>query len=288
MNTTATAIVSVLAASAAAVAVSLAMRPRAEVAPPEISAELRAELAALRESHASLTQQIDALRAMPAHAAVAAPPQRVEAGLGDDQVAAAVEAYLQQRGDKVAEAALVAGKATFDLEADFEELVGTNYWQNTAMWKKAFDAGRMEDVIAKFEELAEQSPQDVQAQMNLANAYMAYLQFDQTKWQYSMKADGVYDRVLALDNTHWEARFTKAVSYTFWPEFLGKKTEAVSHFETLVEQQELLPPADHHAETYLYLGNLLADRDPDRARQIWAKGAKRHPMNKELQKKLGQ
>ncbi|HEX5051784.1 MAG TPA: hypothetical protein VFZ65_08440, partial [Planctomycetota bacterium] len=125
-------------------------------------------------------------------------------------------------------------------------------------------------------------------QMNLANAYMAYLQMDQSKWQMSMKADAVFDKVLALDNTHWEARFTKAVSYTFYPEFLGKKKEAIAQFETLVAQQELQPAQDHQAETYLYLGNLLEQSDPQRAREVWAKGARRHPNNAELKKKLAQ
>ena len=77
----------------------------------------------------------------------------------------------------------------------------------------------MDEVIAEIEALAKANPNDPQAQMNLAHAYMAYLQMDSSKWDMSMKADKQYDKVLDLDENHWEARFTKAVSYTFWPPF---------------------------------------------------------------------
>jgi tetratricopeptide (TPR) repeat protein len=123
--------------------------------------------------------------------------------------------------------------------------------------------------------------------MDLANAYLAYVQLDNSKYEYSIKADGVFDQVLALDENHWEARFTKAMSYTFWPEFLGKKTEAIAHFEHLVNQQDAMPVAEHEAQTYLILGNLLEQREPERAREIWERGLRRHPGSTELAQKLG-
>ena len=146
----------------------------------------------------------------------------------------------------------------------------------------------MEEVLAELEALAKADPQNVDAKMALANGYMAYLQMDQSKWQLSMKADAAFDRVLAIDERHWEARFTKAVSYTFWPEFLGKRKEAVSHFETLVAQQESMPVEAHHAQTYLYLGNLLEAKDPEQARAMWRRGSQRHPEDQALRERLGQ
>ena len=92
--------------------------------------------------------------------------------------------------------------------------------------------------------------------------------------------------MLELDDRHWEARFSKAVSYTFWPEFLGKRKPAIQHFETLVAQQEAMPASPEQAQTYLYLGNLLQRTDPAQARELWSKGARRHPDNQELAKKL--
>ncbi|MBL8729153.1 MAG: hypothetical protein JNM25_12020, partial [Planctomycetes bacterium] len=223
----------------------------------------------------------------PVAAPVAAAPQRVAATVDDQQIAAAVEAYLQKRGG-AARAGDAKAAASFDLDTDFDSLSGTNFWSHGELWKRAFAAGKMDDVIAQFEALAKANPQDVAAQMDLARAYMAYLQMDQSKWQLSMKADKVFDDVLALDHNHWEARFTKAVSYTFYPDFLGKKKDAIANFETLVQQQELQPVQPNQAQTYLYLGNLLEQSDPKRAQEIWAKGAKRHPDNQELRQKLGQ
>src|SRR5690606_3681450 len=106
------------------------------------------------------------------------------------------------------------------------------------LWRAAFAAGRMDEVVARYEALAKADPKNVQAKMDLAKACIAYLQMDPTKWQLSSKADKAYDDVLAIDGAHWEARFSKAVSYTFWPEFLGKKKAAAEHFQILVDQQE--------------------------------------------------
>lgn len=288
MTSTPTVALSVLLAAAAAAAVSLTMRPQADVAPADATAELQAEVAALRRTQATLQQELERLRTQPVAAPVAAAaPQRVAASLDDQQVAVAVEAYLQKRGAGAA-AAASGTAAKFDLDTDFDRLAGTNFWSSPDLWKKAFAAGAMDQVIAKFEALAKANPKDVGAQMDLARAYMAYLQLDQSKWQLSMKADKVFDDVLAIDNTHWEARFTKAVSYTFYPDFLGKKKDAIANFETLVAQQELQPVQPNQAQTYLYLGNLLEQSDPQRAREVWARGAQRHPDNAELRQKAGQ
>lgn len=288
MSTTSTLAISILLASAAAAGVSFAMRPaETPVAPAEAAADLQREVAELRTAQVALQKQLEALRTAPVQASVPAGPDRVAAGPSEEQVVAAVEAYLKRREGKAGATAAGGASAGFDLDKDFAGLVGGNYWNQTELWKRAFAAGRMDEVVARFEALAKQNPNDIPSQMNLANAYMAYLQMDQSKWQLSMKADQVFDKVLDIDENHWEARFTKAMSYTFWPDFLGKKKDAISHFETLVQQQENLPVEAHHAQTYLFLGNLLEQRDPAKAKEIWAKGARRHPDNQELAKKAG-
>jgi len=287
MTSTPTVALSVLLASAAAAGVSLTMRPPADVAPSDVTADLQAQVVSLRQTQTELRQELERLRAAPpVQAPVTAAPMRIAATIDDQQIAAAVEAYLQQRG--AAAAGNAAVEAAFDLDTEFDQLSGTNFWENGALWKKAFAAGRMDEVIAKFEALAKASPNDVDTQMDLARAYMAYLQMDQSKWQLSMKADQVFDDVLDIDQNHWEARFTKAVSYTFWPAFLGKNKDAVANFETLVKQQELQPAQPHQAQTYLYLGNLLEQTDPKRAQEIWARGAQRHPDSADLRQKVGQ
>lgn len=284
MSPTPTIVLSVMLSAGAAAGVAFALRPAAEPAAPGVDAELAAELRALRTAHEALQQEVGRLRSAPVVATPASlPAERTTASLDARQVAAAVEAYLQQRD--TAAGAEATAEGDFDLDRDFAALVGSNYWNDPSGWKKAFEAGRMDEVIARFRELADANPKDVGAKMDLARAYMAYQQLDPSKWQNSVKADEVLDSVLAIDDHHWEARFTKAVSYTFWPDFLGKKKQAISHFETLVAQQELQPAQPHQAQTYLYLGNMLQESDPQRAAEIWAQGLRRHPNDPELQAK---
>ncbi len=181
---------SVLLASAAAAVIAVTMRPTPPVVPADTNADLQAELLALRQSQAALQQELAQLRTAPA--AVAAGPQRIAAGPSDEQIAAAVEAYLQRRtaASGVVEA---ASAAPFDLDSDFASLQGANFWDDSSLWKRAFAAGRMDDVIARFESLAKANRHDVQAQMDLARAYMAYQQMDPSKWQLSVKADQVFE-----------------------------------------------------------------------------------------------
>lgn len=282
-----TVLVSVLLSSGAAAGIVFFAAPAGESLPDPALAEARLEVAALQEKVTSLEARLAEVASAPAAANPAASNDRVRVPtLSEEQVAVAVEAYLQNRGRDAAVPAAADGEP-MSVGEMFASLDGTNFWENSEAWKKAHAEGRMDELLDMFEEAAEAFPNDIDKQMALANAYMAYLQMDQTKWQMSMKADEVYDRVLALDERHWEARFTKAVSYTFWPDFLGKKNDAISHFETLVEQQESSPVEDHQAQTYLYLGNLLESKDPEKAREMWARGAARHPNNADLRAKIG-
>lgn len=281
-------VLSVLLAAAAATGVSFALRPAADAGPNPTEAELLREIADLKKQAGELQKKCDALANAPAPATAAPAVERTAATLPPEAVAAAVEAYLSKRPGAAAEhpAAGAGADPSFDVDRAFADLAGTNFWENSAAWKKAFAAGRMDDMIAKFEAAAKANPTDPKVQMQLANAYLAYLQMDQSKWQLSMKADKVFDNVLEQDPNHWEARFTKAVSYTFWPDFLGKKPDAIRNFQTLVDQQETMPVEPHQASTYLYLGNLLERSDPAKAKEIWARGLRRHPDNQELAKKV--
>ena len=291
MNSVSIILASIALSSVGAVVVSLALRP-ADTSPVTAAsfADLQSTVAELTKANTALQGKLDAMTKQAAPAVMLENDRTAVPAVSNEQVAAAVEAYLKRRGNGNGEEAALAanGAPAFDLDKDFKALLGTNYWQNTAAWKKAFAAGAMDEVIKKLEEMAKSNPNDIPTQMNLAGAYMAYMQMDQSKWQNSIKADQVFDKVLELDNTHWEARFTKAMSYTFWPKFLGKTKEAVSHFETLVSQQEKMPVEAHQAQTYLFLGNLLEEQgDTARAKEMWQKGARRHPDNQDLAKKAG-
>ncbi|MBK8100723.1 MAG: hypothetical protein IPK26_26850 [Planctomycetes bacterium] len=288
MNPSAILISSIVVAAVTGGGVAFALRP-AEAAPVTVSPEVQAALSRLDEQTKALRAAIDAVGAATASPTPATAERTSLPAVSDDQVAAAVERYLRQRGDGTpVDAATAAASAPRDVQAIYAELRGADFWQNSKLWRRAFEEGRMDEVIALFEEAVKNAPNDPDAHMQLASAYLSYLQMDQSKYPLSQKADAEFDKVLALDDKHWNARFSKAVSYTFWPDFLGKKPEAMKHFETLIQQQESMPPESQHAQTYLFLGNLLEQRGKsDEARAIWQKGARRHPDSDELKQKVG-
>lgn len=289
MNPAAILISSIVVAAATGGGVAFALRP-SEAAPATVSPEVQAALSRLEEQTRSLRAAIDAVGVATAPAPANADRVSLPT-VTDEQIAAAVDRYLRQHGVGAptdASAGGAASAAARDTNAVYAELRGTDFWQNSKAWRLAFEEGRMDEVIAMFEAAAASAPNDPQAHMALANAYLSYLQMDQSKYPLSQKADAEFDKVLALDDKHWQARFSKAVSYTFWPDFLGKKPEAMRHFETLIQQQESLPVEKEHAQTYLFLGNLLEQRGKsEEARAIWQKGARRHPDSEELKQKLG-
>ena len=58
------------------------------------------------------------------------------------------------------------------------------------------------------------------------------------------------------------------MSYTFWPDFLGKKKEAIAHLQTLIDQQEVgARPEQKHIETARSWATARADKDE--AKKVW-------------------
>lgn len=170
--------------------------------------------------------------------------------------------------------------------AMFADLNGSNFFDNGAAWRRARRSGRMGELLAMFENAATIAPNDLSAQMALADAYLANVVMGVNQAELSRKADAQFDKVLAIDERHWRARFSKAMSYTFWPEVDGKKVEAIAHFEILMQQQESSPVEEQQAQVYLALGNVLSSTDIEEARAVWQRGARRHPDNSELRRKV--
>jgi hypothetical protein len=247
---------------------------RCAPAPDEVAA-LRGEVEQLREALRAPGSR-SAPAALPAPAAA---PPRVE--ITDAQVAAALARHAAGRGD----ATPAAARVVLDVEATFTELRGKNPWGNPGAWQKVTAAGAWDEVIARFAR-NEKELGTPQAQFELALALLARQQSDPQNYELSIEADKWFDRALQGDPRHWEARFTKAMCYTFWPDFLGKKPEAMRHFETLIAQQEEGPAQPRFAQTYVFLGNMHEARgDPEKARAVWARGARLFPQHEELRNK---
>jgi tetratricopeptide (TPR) repeat protein len=198
--------------------------------------------------------------------------KRFEAGASDEALPAADEPDLES-------AAIADRILSGALEGD----------ELDRLWQKLREEGRIDAVLAEIEAQVALAPNNPDLQAELGKAYLQKL-FDvgigPMAAVWGEKADVAFDAALALDETHWEARFQKALSLSNWPTFLGKQGEAVRNFEVLVEQQETARPQPYHAYTYQFLGNLYDQAGQhDKARETWRRGAQRFPDDEELRKK---
>ncbi len=163
----------------------------------------------------------------------------------------------------------------------------TSYEQKQALWKELAEKGLLDEAIAALKAKADADPSNPDAQVELASGYLQKLYSSKNPLEtggWAMKMDQCYDKALELDPNHWNARFSKAISYSFWPAITGKPQEAVKQFETLIAQQEkssTRPP--QYATTYELLGNLYKQQGKlDLAKQTYAKGLSFFPDNKGL------
>lgn len=186
-------------------------------------------------------------------------------------------------------AEMPAAKSLRDWQAEIKAAKGdrSKYDQ---IWKDIRDQKLLDQLVALYEQAAKDDPQNPEAEVDLGNAYLQKI-FEvgngPLAGAWAQKADQAFDQALTIDPEHWEARFTKAVSLSFWPAFTGKQTEAVRNFETLIDQQEKHAPEAHFASTYVILGNLYEQQGKaDKAQEIWKRGQTAFPDNAEIKKKI--
>ena len=217
-----------------------------------------------------------------------------------DSIDRAVARWMEEHGMA---GALPDGSAGQDpgmvdeiVEADLDVIMGALLAGNLGdletqeIWQRLREADRLDEVIAEFERIAEEYPNDPDVQVDLANAYLQKI-FDvgagPLAGVYGMKADEAYDRALELDENHWEARFTKAISLSNWPAFMGKSGEAIHQFEVLLELQRNGPSRPEYAQTYYFLGNMyLQAGDTEKALQTWREGLGAYPDSEMLLEQL--
>lgn len=229
-------------------------------------------------------------------AAREAPVREPVPRLDDAAIRAAVLAWLDKNGEKAPGLQKRAAEATGSKKHDLDEIVrrlrtGKLSWEEESeLWASLAGEDR-ERLVQMFEKLARDHPYDAGIQVDLANAYLQKIQDTANpleKGQLATKADQIFDKALEIDDHHWRARFSKAMSLSFWPDFMGKKPEAIRHFNVLIEQQESSPAKPEHVTTYLFLGNIYAQQGKDKqANEIWQRGLDRFPNDKALSEKLG-
>jgi len=248
--------------------------------------ELRAALGELRGEQQALAQRLANLPSASGAAPTAAraPAQDLDA---------AIAAYMaRQLSDGAGERA--AGEAPADLEsAALAERILSGQVKGDeleALWLKLRQEKRIDAVLAEIEHQAELAPNNPDLQTELGKAYLQKL-FDvgigPMAGVWGQRADKAFDRALELDDTHWEARFEKALSLSSSPAFMGLQGESRRQFEILMEQQERTAPAPEQMQTYYFLGNLYDQGgEHDKALAVWKRGLQRFPDSERLRTKL--
>ena len=284
-----------VAALAGAAGGYLSAPKRAAAGAPDGSAaaleSLNTEVSRLAEGQAALADALEELRAgsqlvAPAGARVA--PSEIEAAVARwmerapaESLAAgapaADEAQLSTE-DRVAEAlARLEAGGLDDLE-----------WQ--ALWREFAEEGLSDELVAVFEARAAAAPNDPDAQVAVAGAYLSKILEVGSSPEaglWATKADQALDRALVIDDHHWDARFTKAMSLSFWPPVFGKQGEAIRQFEILVDQQADLPRDERYAQTHLLLGNMYRQiGEEEQSLAAWRHGLELYPDHLELQGQL--
>lgn len=160
-----------------------------------------------------------------------------------------------------------SGEATPDDEARF--------------WELARTTGALDDLMKELEQAVATAPRDVDAKMHLASAYTAKLLTvpdGPERGAWAAKAEAQWGKVLELEPEHWEARYSRAFSWSQWPPFLGKGPAAIKEFEKLVDQQRGMTPEPQQANVYLQLSQLYRSQgNVERANETLRTGLERHP-----------
>jgi len=220
----------------------------------------------------------------------------------EGEIEAAVARAVAAHRDAAADASESTGSATsapkndatpaFDMQTAFQELSkpGLTRDERLAKWKAVADAGKLDEMVALFEQFAKDHPDDPRAHVDLGGAYLQKVfkaGNGPEAGSWATKADKAFDAALAVDDHCWDARFSKAVSLSFWPPVFGKQGEAIKNFEVLTEQQASQSSDPKFAQTWLLLGNMYQQTGRmDQALATWQKGLALFPGNEALQAQI--
>jgi tetratricopeptide (TPR) repeat protein len=153
--------------------------------------------------------------------------------------------------------------------------------EQARFWRLAREPGLLDALVAAAEARAAEAPRDVDAHMDLADAYVARLLGtpggpEQGLW--GAKAERAWQAVIEIDPEHWQARYDLALSWSYYPDMMNRTGDAIRAFERLREQQERGPPEARHADVYLHLYQLHLRRgERERAQAVLQAGLARHP-----------
>ncbi len=221
------------------------------------------------------------------------PGQRID----DAAIARAVEPWLARKAAiEAAEAAEAAARqpaavASLPVPELIRRLRAVRPFsgESEAVYKALRKAKRIDELLEAAEALVDSQPDDSDLHVFLGVVYLQKLftlGVSMESGRFAMQADASFNEALELNPRSTSARFTKAVSLSNWPEFLGKTKPAIKQFEILIEQLEQ-PGGENFAAPYLYLGNMYKRiGDTEQARAAWLAGQKLFPSDAGLKQAL--
>lgn len=271
---------------------ALLSSPPSEAAPRHASlggdaadalAALRRSLTELEASVTRLDGRIASVEAGP-HGPTRIDPSALEA------IARQVFAELSGASNEGLEPTDAALSRRAPIDEVLADVLAADDVQRAALWKQLAEEGRADEVLEAMRLRAEEAPSDPDKQVELGQAYIARIAEvgnSPLAGTYAMQADAAFERALAVDPQHYEARFTKAVSLSFWPPVFGKQAAAIEQFEILIAQHSTQSPKPRFAETHLLLGNMYQQTGQrDRALAAWRNGAALFPAHEGLAQQL--
>ena len=179
-----------------------------------------------------------------------------------------------------------------ELEDLLERLIGADYDLHGSdediqrFFELARGSEALAGIVAELEGRVGAHPGDLEARMELADAYVAKILTmahgpEQGVW--GAKAEEQWREVTAQDPEHWGAHFALGNNFSYYPDVMGKTGEAIRYLEQARAIQERGAPLVEHVQTYLSLARLyVRDGARDEALAVLEAGLASHPGNAAL------
>ena len=159
------------------------------------------------------------------------------------------------------------------------------------LWELLPGSGREDEAIAALSAYAKEHPGEADAWYGLGAALTSKLIGGQVSFMeqgtLSAKAEQAFTKALEADEAHFEARYSRAVSYTFWPETFGKGPDAIRDFEVLRERHRGDAGNPAMEDVYVKLGiQYRKAGDAKKAEEALREGLATFPDSAEIRKQL--
>jgi len=156
-------------------------------------------------------------------------------------------------------------------------------------YRLAVIRGRQYDrCLAFFDRLVAYHPDAANAHLNYGFAYVDKIPTVGAVRQVILanSALGEFTRAVELNPT-WVTYYTRGTGYLFWPPIFGRAPLGIADLEHALDLQRGKTLRSYHVRAFISLGDgYWRLHRPDRARELWAEGARLFPDNHALKSRL--